>query len=131
MRSYPQDVVLWAHTVQAEGIGGWESCGGALTSPTSNVVCKGKIPDSKAKVFHMTKTIICLRPLLCSILSGREFFQQNVAKKVKNLNEKSLFRESQVMYSIIMLLSNGIFVKVGHMFKKGSFIPQLLTAGAC
>lgn len=61
----PQDVVLWAHTVHAEGVGGWESCGGALTSSTSNVVCRGKIPDSTA-VFHMTKTIICLHPSLCS-----------------------------------------------------------------
>lgn len=79
-----QDVVLWAHIVQAEGIGGWESCGGALTSPTSNVVCKGKIPDSKAKVFHMTKTIICLCPLLCSNLSEGECFKEHVAKKVEN-----------------------------------------------
>ena len=87
MRSSPQDVVLWAHTVQAEGIGGWESCGGALTSPTSSVVCRGKIPDSKAKVFHMTKTIICLRPSLRFNLSQRECFQANVAK-AGNFNEK-------------------------------------------
>lgn len=86
MRSSAQDVVLWAHTVQAEGIGGWESCGGALTSPTSNVVCKGKIPDSKAKVFHMTKTIICLCPLLHSQLSERECLQGSFSKKVKNRN---------------------------------------------
>lgn len=97
MRSSPQDVVLWAHTVQAEGIGGWESCGGALTSPTSNVVCKGKIPDSKAKVFHMTKAIICLHPSLCSNLSKRDSSQENAAKKVENINEKSLCNESQVM----------------------------------
>ncbi len=65
MRSSAQDVVLRVHTVQAEGIGGWESCGAALTSPASIVVCKGKIPDSKAKVFHMTQgSIICLRPSL-------------------------------------------------------------------
>lgn len=68
MRSSPQDVVLWADTVQAEGIGGWESCGGAPTSSTSNVVFKGKIPDREAKDFHMTKTIICLHPTLCSNL---------------------------------------------------------------
>lgn len=75
MRSSPQDVVLWAHTVQAEGIGGWESCGEALTSSTSSPLCKGKIPDREAEVFHMTKTIICLHPSLCSYLSEREFLQ--------------------------------------------------------
>lgn len=29
---------------------------------------KGKTPDGEAEVFHMTKTIICLRPTLCSSL---------------------------------------------------------------
>lgn len=62
MRSSAQDVVLWAYMVQAEGIGGWESCGGAFTSLTSSLVCKGKIPDRVAEGFHMTKSIICLHP---------------------------------------------------------------------
>lgn len=75
MRSSSQDVVLWAHTVQVLGIGGWESCGGAFTSPTSSVVCKGKIPDSKAEVFHMTKTVICLHPQLFSHLLDWKFLQ--------------------------------------------------------
>lgn len=97
MRSSPQDVVLWAHTVQAEGIGGWESCGGALTNPTPNVVCKGKIPDSKAEVVHMTKTIICLHPSLCYKNCQKGSLQENVAKKVENRNEKSLCSESQLM----------------------------------
>lgn len=65
LRCSPQDVVLWAHTVPAQAVGGWEPCGAALTSPTSSVVCRGKIPDSRAQVFNMKKkTIICLHPSL-------------------------------------------------------------------
>ena len=55
LRSSPQDVVLRAHTVRAEGIGGWESCGGALTSPASNVVCKGKDTRQQGERFSHDK----------------------------------------------------------------------------
>lgn len=102
MRSSPQDVVLWAHTVQALGIGGWESCGAALTSPAWSVVCKGKIPDSKAEVFHMTKTIICLYPRSLLICQTGIFFSfwpfYRGTKTVQHLNEqKSACSESQLM----------------------------------
>lgn len=97
MRSSPQDVVLWAHTVQALGIGGWESCGGALTSPASSAVCKGKIPDGKAEVFHMTKTIICLHPLLSSNLSDREFLPFYCCQGSQKSKMKKVYGESQLM----------------------------------
>lgn len=72
LRSSRQDVVLWAPTLQAQGIGGWESCGQSFCIPTSSVVCWGKIPDREAEVFQMTKTIICLHPPLCSNMQENE-----------------------------------------------------------
>lgn len=61
-----QDVVHWDHTVQAEGIGGWEFCGGALTS--SAVFVRGKIPDREAQGFSHDKRNL-LFTSSCSILN--------------------------------------------------------------
>lgn len=47
----PQDVVLWADTVQAQGIGGWESCGEAPTSPTSSAVLLGERYQTERRRF--------------------------------------------------------------------------------
>lgn len=60
LRSSAQDVVLQAHTEQAEGIGGWESCGGARPGSALSLVCEGKIPDTLTEsffffLFYVTK----------------------------------------------------------------------------
>ena len=74
MRSSAQDVVLLAHTVQAEGIGGWESCGGALTNSQPRAwFVRERYQTEWLKVFHMTKRIICLHPSLWFYVSERKF----------------------------------------------------------
>lgn len=82
LRCSPQDVVLWAHTVPAQAVGGWEPCGAALTSPTSSVVCRGKIPDSRAQVFNMKKKQLFVYTLRSDLV----FFCSVAKKERKNVS---------------------------------------------